>query len=273
MSSEDDDPAESSEPPDRGVGCSCGRRGDASTQHTIAGVEIDLPATVIVDASARVEPGARLGAGVQILGDSVVAEGAEVGAYSIIEDSSLGNGVSVGSFCTIRTGSRLEAGSVVRDRSEIANSTVAGGAEVGPNALLEDSVVDPGGKVGPFSRVRARSTIAKDAYVGTHAEVKASVIGEGSKVGHFSFVGDSILGTGVNIGAGAVTANWDGTRVRCTEIEDGTSIGAGTVLVAPVRLAANSKTGAGAVVTSDVGEGETVVGVPARLIARQRLAS
>ena len=209
----------------------------------------------------------KLSAGVEIIGDSTVADDATIGAYSLIQDSTVGAGASVGRFCTIKSGSELAAGAMVLDRSDVSGSRIESGGEVGPNALLEGSVVKTGAKVGPFSRVRAGSRIERDAYVGTHAEIKASAIGRASKVGHFSFVGDAVLGAGVNIGAGAVTANFDGESVQQTEIEDGASIGAGTVLVAPVKVGQGARTGAGAVVTHDVPDGATVMGVPARVAA------
>lgn len=207
----------------------------------------------------------QLGAGVEIRGDSTVDEGASIDSYSLIEDSQVGTGAQVGRFCTIRSGTELADGAVVLDRTEVAGSRIAHDAEVGPNAIVEDSVVESGAKVGPFSRVRAGSRIERDAYVGTHAEIKSSVIGPASKVGHFSFIGDARLGAGVNVGAGAVTANWDGESVRHSEIGDRASIGAGTVLVAPVKMGADARTGAGAVVTRDVPDGATVKGVPARI--------
>lgn len=209
----------------------------------------------------------QLGAGVEIRGDSTVADGARIGSYSLIEDSQVGKGAQVGRFCTIRSGSKLADGAVVLDRTEVSGSRIAPNAEVGPNALVEDSVVQSGAKVGPFSRVRADSRIERDAYVGTHAEIKSSVIGPASKVGHFSFIGDAVLGTGVNVGAGAVTANWDGESVQRSEIGDRASIGASTVLVAPLKVGTGARTGAGAVVTRDVPDGATVKGVPARIAA------
>lgn len=267
MTSSDDDPAEHSEPPSRcdsaaGVDCA-----DTPPQHVAAGVQFDTPAMTFVGDGARLDPGSSIGAGVQIRGDVRVGAGARIDCYSVIEDSSVGAGAHVGSFCTIRSGSELSDSAVVRDRCDLSGSSVASDAEIGPGALVEDSVVESGGKVGPFSRVRAGSRVGKDAYVGTHAEVKASEIGEGSKVGHFSFIGDAVLGANVNIGAGAVTANYDGTEVQQTVLGDDVSIGAGTMLIAPVRVGDGAKTGAGAVVTKDVAPGETVVGVPARSLA------
>ena len=268
----DDDPAERSEPPDHsGSVAASDALLDRSGRCDDAGVRFDSQLTTYVGSGARVASGASIGAGVQIRGSSVVGSGARIDAYTIIEDSEVGAGAEVGSFCTVRCGSDISSGAVLRDRSEVAGSRVAGGCEIGPNALVEDSVVESGAKVGPFSRVRAGSILRDDSYVGTHAEVKASVIGVGSKVGHFSFVGDAELGASVNIGAGAVTANFDGGSIQRTKICEGSSVGAGTVLVAPLTVGSKARTGAGAVVTRDVPAGALVKGVPARLAARDQV--
>lgn len=269
FASTDDEPAERTEPPDH-TSSVTGNDAlpDAIGRRVVDGVLFDSFLTTYVDPDALVESGASIGAGVQIRGKSVIGAGARVDAYTIVDGSEVRAGSEIGSFCTIRAGSEIASGAVVRDRSEVAGSRLAGGSEIGPNALVEDSVVAEGAKVGPFSRVRAGSRLGRDAYVGTHAEVKASVIGVGSKVGHFSFVGDSELCASVNIGAGAVTANYDGERIQRTKICDGASVGAGTVLVAPVTVGCNARTGAGAVVTRDVPAGGLVKGVPARLAVR-----
>ena len=267
----DDDPAERSEPPDHSGSVAGSDALLDSSGCDDAGVQFDSLLTTFVGSGARVASGASIGAGVQIRGSSVVGSGARIDAYTIIEDSEVGAGSEIGSFCTVRGGSDISSGAVVRDRSEVAGSRVAGGCEIGPNALVEDSVVESGAKVGPFSRVRAGSILRDDSYVGTHAEVKASVIGVGSKVGHFSFVGDAELGASVNIGAGAVTANFDGESIQRTKICEGSSVGAGTVLVAPLEVGSKARTGAGAVVTRDVPAGALVKGVPARLAARDQV--
>jgi len=106
-------------------------------------------------------------------------------------------------------------------------------------------------------------------HVGTCVEVKESHVGRDTRVGHFSYIGDARLGANVNVGAGTVTCNFDGTRKNRTEIGDGAFIGSDTMLIAPVVVGAGAITGAGAVVTRDVPQDSVVVGVPARVVRRR----
>ena len=100
--------------------------------------------------------------------------------------------------------------------------------------------------------------------MGNFGEVKDSTLAAGVKMGHFSYIGNATIGENVNIGAGTITCNYDGEKKHHTEIGEGAFIGSDTMLVAPLKIGKGAKTGAGAVVTHDVGDGETVAGVPAR---------
>jgi bifunctional UDP-N-acetylglucosamine pyrophosphorylase/glucosamine-1-phosphate N-acetyltransferase len=132
---------------------------------------------------------------------------------------------------------------------------VRNGVEVGANCHL-----------GPFCHLRAGTILEDRAEIGNYVETKNSRVGKGTKAKHLSYLGDATLGDDVNIGAGTITANYDGTNKHRTTIEDDASTGSNTVLIAPVTMKEGSKTGAGAVVArgQDVEKGDTVVGVPAR---------
>jgi bifunctional UDP-N-acetylglucosamine pyrophosphorylase/glucosamine-1-phosphate N-acetyltransferase len=111
-----------------------------------------------------------------------------------------------------------------------------------------------------------------EAQIGNFVEVKKVRLGRGSKAKHLTYLGDATIGEAVNIGAGTVIANYDGERKHHTSIGDGAFVGSGTVLVAPSRMGKRSRTGAGAIVTrgTEVGEGETFVGVPARKLTPKK---
>lgn len=129
-------------------------------------------------------------------------------------------------------------------------------------------------KVGPFARLRGNTTLADETEVGNFVEIKSSRLGRRSRAKHLTYLGDATLGEGVNIGAGTITANYDGHSKNPTMIEDEVQTGCHTVLIAPVRLGRGAKTGAGSVVLRgrDVPPGELVVGVPARAVRSKKAA-
>ena len=127
-----------------------------------------------------------------------------------------------------------------------------------------------GASVGPMSHLRPGSVVGPGSEIGNYAEVKNSRLGARVRQHHFSYLGDAEVGNDVNIGAGTVTANFDGTTKHQTVIGDGAFIGVDTMLRAPVTIGAGAKTGAGSVVTRDVAPGTTVVGIPARPIELRR---
>jgi bifunctional UDP-N-acetylglucosamine pyrophosphorylase/glucosamine-1-phosphate N-acetyltransferase len=125
--------------------------------------------------------------------------------------------------------------------------------------------VEDGATIGPFSHLRPGSHVGAKAEVGNFAEIKNSRLGAGVKQHHVSYLGDAELGAGTNVGAGTITANYDGVRKHRTTIGEGVFLGVDTMLRAPVTLGDGAKTGAGAVVTHDVPAGKLVVGMPARI--------
>ena len=133
---------------------------------------------------------------------------------------------------------------------------------------MKHSIVCNNVNIGPFSNVRNNSYLDDDVHLGTSAEVNRSRLGKGTKSSHFSYIGDALVGDKVNIGAGAITCNYDGRNKNKTVIGNGAFIGSDTMLIAPIKIGNKSSTGAGSVVIHDVDEGSCVVGVPARPISK-----
>ncbi|MDP2661697.1 MAG: bifunctional UDP-N-acetylglucosamine diphosphorylase/glucosamine-1-phosphate N-acetyltransferase GlmU [Dehalococcoidia bacterium] len=164
---------------------------------------------------------------------------------------------------------RIGRGCVIGPNTQIAASTIGDGCTV-LSSMVEDAILESGVDVGPFSHVRAGVYLETGVHVGNFVELKKSHLGRGTKVGHFSYVGDAQVGRDVNIGAGTITANYDGKTKHQTIIEDGVFIGSGSTLVAPVHVGSDAITGAGSVVTKDVPSGALAYGVPARVQPRKR---
>ena len=149
----------------------------------------------------------------------------------------------VGEACEIHAGARI-VDSSVEDRAVVGNHTVVEASRVGPGAV-----------VGPFARLRPHSDVADGARVGNFVELKKTVLGRGSKANHLTYLGDATVGDGVNVGAGTISCNYDGTSKHQTIIEDGAFIGSDTTLVAPVRVGRGAYVAAGSAITDDVPPG------------------
>jgi bifunctional UDP-N-acetylglucosamine pyrophosphorylase/glucosamine-1-phosphate N-acetyltransferase len=150
-----------------------------------------------------------------------------------------------------------------------AHTTIGADCRIGPHVHIEDARIGDRSDCGPFVKLRPGTEIADDVHIGSFTELVRTKVGRGSKVPHVSYLGDTDLGEDVNIGAGTITANFDGTNKNRTKIGDGAFVGVDTMLVAPVKLGKGSRTGAGSVVTKDVPDGATAVGVPARVVRRK----
>lgn len=180
------------------------------------GVTIIDPERTRVEASVRVGTDSTLYPGTTLEGDTVIGEG-----------------------CTIR-GAR------------ISDSSIADRVTILDHCVIEGTQIDQGATVGPFSRLRPGTVVGRMARIGNFVEVKKSVIGEGSKANHLSYLGDAVVGKGVNIGAGTITCNYDGVKKHQTIIGDEVFVGSDTQFVAPVKIGSRSIIAAGSVITEDV---------------------
>jgi bifunctional UDP-N-acetylglucosamine pyrophosphorylase/glucosamine-1-phosphate N-acetyltransferase len=172
-------------------------------------------------------------------------------------------------YCFLEGATVVGRGCTVGPFSRVKDSRLADGCRV-EQSVLEGARVQAGAKVGPWTRLRPGSKVGPGSRLGNFVELKNSVLAAGVKAGHLSYLGDAQVGAGSNIGCGTITANYDGKDKHRTILGAGVFTGSGTVLVAPVRLGAHSKTGAGAVVLKGhaVAAGQTVVGVPAHPLKR-----
>jgi bifunctional UDP-N-acetylglucosamine pyrophosphorylase/glucosamine-1-phosphate N-acetyltransferase len=188
--------------------------------------------------------------GVTIVDPAVtwIDEGVEVGADSVIEPL-----VSLRGKTRIGRGVRVGQGCVMVD------TEVADGAEILAYSHFTEARVGAGAVVGPFARLRPGAQVGEQAHVGNFVELKKTVLGKGSKANHLSYLGDALIGEGVNVGAGTITCNYDGTAKHQTVIEDGAFIGSDTQLVAPVKVGKNAYVGSGATVREDVPGGSLAV--------------
>lgn len=139
------------------------------------------------------------------------------------------------------------------------NCRLGDNTEVAANSVLEDCVIGDHCSIGPFARIRPGTELGDEAKVGNFVEIKKSKLGRHSKVNHLSYIGDSELGQGVNIGAGTITCNYDGVNKFNTIIGDNVFIGSNTALVAPVTVASGATVGAGSVITKDVAEKQLAI--------------
>lgn len=192
------------------------------------GVRMILPESIYLEPSVELAPDVTLWPGVVLKGRTRIGEGAEVGPYAFLEDA------------------LLEPGARVRAHTVVQGAVIARGADAGP-----------------FARLRPGAVLREGVHVGNFVEVKNSLLHPGVKAGHLAYLGDAEVGEGTNIGAGVITANYDGRRKHKTEIGKGAFIGSNSVLVAPVRVGDGAMVGAGSVITQDVPE-------DALAIARER---
>jgi bifunctional UDP-N-acetylglucosamine pyrophosphorylase / glucosamine-1-phosphate N-acetyltransferase len=199
----------------------------------LSGVTVVDPATTYVDVGVRVGCDTVLEPFTILRGNTTIGEDCRIGPFTEISDSMIGDGVHV------------------------------------QHSWLDGAELASGSDCGPFAKLRPGTRVGEGVHIGSFAELVRSRVGRGSRVPHVSYLGDTTVGEDVNIGAGTITANYDGVGKNPTVIEDGAFIGVDTMLRAPVRVGEGARTGAGSVVTRDVPPGATAVGMPARVMRRQ----
>jgi len=190
------------------------------------GVTFRAPDSVAVDKGVTIGADTTIAAGVTLRGDTSIGEGCDVGPQTTITNSELGDGVTI------------------------------------PHSFLIDCKVADNAKIGPFAYLRPEADVRANAKVGTFVEIKKSTIHEGAKVPHLSYIGDADIGSGANLGAGTITANYHRGRKTRTTIGEGVHTGVHTSLVAPVNVGDAAYTGAGSVITDDVPDGALAVSRP-----------
>jgi len=201
-------------------------------EHMLNGVSMMDPASTYIDVGVKIGKDTTVMPNTYIHGSTTIGEGNVIGPNTVIRDSKIGN------RCTVLT------------------------------SVLEVSTVEDDVDIGPFARLRKGAHLKSHVHMGNFGEVKESTLGEGVKMGHFSYIGDAKIGANTNIGAGTITANFDGEKKNATEIGEDVFIGVDSMLVAPLKLGDGAQTGAGAIVTKDVAEDTLVVGMPARAIKK-----
>jgi bifunctional UDP-N-acetylglucosamine pyrophosphorylase/glucosamine-1-phosphate N-acetyltransferase len=189
------------------------------------GVTIFRPDTCVIDAEVTVGPDTVIEPYVQLLGATRIGSECRIRSYSVVQHSVLGNCVVVRNGCIL-------------DR-----------AEVGDGAVL-----------GPYAHLRPESRIGELAHVGNFCETKKTTLGRGSKANHLTYLGDAVIGAGVNVGAGVITCNYDGARKHTTTIGDGVFVGSDSTLVAPVSIGDGAYVGAGSCITHPVPAGALAIG-------------
>ncbi|MEM7531989.1 MAG: bifunctional UDP-N-acetylglucosamine diphosphorylase/glucosamine-1-phosphate N-acetyltransferase GlmU [Chloroflexota bacterium] len=197
-------------------------------QHMLAGVTILDPDTTYIDDTVEIGQDTTILPGTILTGSTRIGESCQIGPYSQVSNSQIAD------HCRVTT------------------------------SVVSDSVMDEHSDIGPFGHIRNGTHLGSGVHMGNFGEIKNSYLGTGSKMGHFGYVGDAQIGENVNIGAGTITCNYDGTQKHRTTVDDNVFIGSDTLLVAPVHVGENARTGAGSVVTKDVEANTLVYGVPAR---------
>jgi len=161
--------------------------------------------------------------------------------------------------CHLQGKTKIGERCIIEPNSKISDSLIGDDVTIRANSVITESKIEEGASIGPFAHLRPLSEVKTKAKIGNFVEVKKSVIGKGSKANHLSYIGDSLLGEDVNIGAGTITCNYDGFEKHQTIIGNRVFVGSNVELVAPVKVGNDSSIGAGTTVTKDVPEGALAI--------------
>lgn len=170
-----------------------------------------------------------------------------------------GQDVSIDVGCVFEGHVKLATGVRVGPYCIIKETEIATGSEVGAFTHIDGAKIGPNARIGPYARIRPGTELAKEVHIGNFVEIKNSKIAAQSKANHLAYVGDSVVGARVNVGAGTITCNYDGVNKHQTIIEDDVFIGSDTQLVAPVRVGKGATVGAGTTLTKDAPPGKLTV--------------
>ena len=175
-------------------------------------------------------------------------------------DVEIGTDTVIEPFVQIVGQTKIGSDCRIRSYSVITNCDIGDKVLVRPGCIMESSIVRDGAQIGPYSHLRPGSDVGEGAHVGNFVETKKTKLGKGSKANHLSYLGDAVIGEGVNIGAGTITCNYDGVNKHQTILEDGVFVGSDTTLVAPVTIGKGAYIGAGSCITDDVPPDALAVG-------------
>ena len=189
----------------------------------LSGITLINPDSITIDATVTVEPDVVIEPETHLRGNTTIAAGCHIGPGTLIENSTIGEGTTV------------------------------------RYSVISDSNVEGAGRIGPYAHLRGQAAIGEGCRIGNFVEIKQSTLGNKTNAAHLSYLGNATLGNNVNVGAGTITANYDGFKKHTTVIKDSTKTGSNSVLVAPVTLGKNVTVGAGAVVTKDVDDNSLIV--------------
>ncbi|TEW53536.1 bifunctional UDP-N-acetylglucosamine diphosphorylase/glucosamine-1-phosphate N-acetyltransferase GlmU [Psychromonas sp. RZ22] len=175
-------------------------------------------------------------------GELTCGQDVDIDINVIIEGKvTLGYGVKIGAGCILK------------------NCDIADNTEIKANSIIEGASIGEASSIGPFARIRPGTVLKEDVHIGNFVEVKKSTLGNGTKCGHLSYIGDSVIGQRVNVGAGVITCNYDGANKHLTTIGDDVFVGSDCQLVAPVTIGNGATTAAGTTIVNDVPENALTV--------------